>query len=195
VKAQSFTKAARKIRASLESEVSISAYTPDHFSGGSAPESSFKQFVGLWDTGATASVITQKVVDELGLKLIDYTTVRHAQGTSDTEVYLIDVGLPNKVAIPRLRVTKGVLGGIDMLIGMDVIGKGDFAVSNFNGITMFTFRIPSVADADFTGKAKDLRSAPVPAPVLPPPPLASRNAPCPCGSGKKYKKCCGAPKQ
>lgn len=21
-----------------------------------------------------------------------------------------------------------------------------------------------------------------------------RNAPCPCGSGKKYKKCCGAPK-
>ncbi|MYI33930.1 MAG: hypothetical protein F4112_13315, partial [Holophagales bacterium] len=20
-----------------------------------------------------------------------------------------------------------------------------------------------------------------------------RNAPCPCGSGKKYKKCCGAP--
>ena len=22
----------------------------------------------------------------------------------------------------------------------------------------------------------------------------SRNDPCPCGSGKKYKKCCGAPK-
>jgi len=21
----------------------------------------------------------------------------------------------------------------------------------------------------------------------------SRNAPCPCGSGKKYKNCCGAP--
>ena len=25
-----------------------------------------------------------------------------------------------------------------------------------------------------------------------PQPQASRNAPCPCGSGKKYKKCCGA---
>jgi uncharacterized protein YecA (UPF0149 family) len=23
-------------------------------------------------------------------------------------------------------------------------------------------------------------------------PKTSRNAPCPCGSGKKYKKCCGA---
>jgi len=22
-------------------------------------------------------------------------------------------------------------------------------------------------------------------------PIPSRNAPCPCGSGKKYKKCCG----
>jgi hypothetical protein len=26
---------------------------------------------------------------------------------------------------------------------------------------------------------------------LPPYPKISRNAPCPCGSGKKYKKCCG----
>ena len=25
-------------------------------------------------------------------------------------------------------------------------------------------------------------------------PEPSRNAPCPCGSGKKYKKCCGAKK-
>jgi hypothetical protein len=24
------------------------------------------------------------------------------------------------------------------------------------------------------------------------PPQASRNGPCPCGSGKKYKRCCGA---
>ena len=23
------------------------------------------------------------------------------------------------------------------------------------------------------------------------PPKVGRNAPCPCGSGKKYKKCCG----
>jgi len=28
--------------------------------------------------------------------------------------------------------------------------------------------------------------------ALPRPPGVGRNAPCPCGSGKKYKKCCGA---
>ena len=26
------------------------------------------------------------------------------------------------------------------------------------------------------------------------PPKIGRNQPCPCGSGRKYKKCCGAPK-
>lgn len=30
-----------------------------------------------------------------------------------------------------------------------------------------------------------------PSPPPPPKPPVSRNAPCPCGSGKKYKKCCG----
>jgi SEC-C motif domain protein len=32
-------------------------------------------------------------------------------------------------------------------------------------------------------------AAPVPAPTKP---VVGRNEPCPCGSGKKYKKCCGA---
>jgi len=33
--------------------------------------------------------------------------------------------------------------------------------------------------------------APIPIQELPPKPTAARNAPCPCGSGHKYKKCCG----
>ena len=28
--------------------------------------------------------------------------------------------------------------------------------------------------------------------ITPPAPKVGRNEPCPCGSGKKYKKCCGA---
>ena len=41
------------------------------------------------------------------------------------------------------------LTGIDVLIGMDIINRGDFAVSNRNGKTMFSFRIPSMSDFDF----------------------------------------------
>ena len=35
---------------------------------------------------------------------------------------------------------------------------------------------------------------PVSAPVLSRGPRIGRNDPCPCGSGKKFKKCCGARK-
>ncbi|MBI4585332.1 MAG: SEC-C domain-containing protein [Planctomycetes bacterium] len=31
----------------------------------------------------------------------------------------------------------------------------------------------------------------MPSPQLPPRQKIGRNDPCPCGSGKKYKKCCG----
>ena len=33
--------------------------------------------------------------------------------------------------------------------------------------------------------------APMPNEAIPPKPKVARNAPCPCGSGRKYKKCCG----
>jgi len=36
-------------------------------------------------------------------------------------------------------------------------------------------------------------SAPPPIPIVEHAPKVGRNDPCPCGSGKKYKKCCGAP--
>ena len=35
------------------------------------------------------------------------------------------------------------------LIGMDIINRGDFAVSNRDGATTFSFRIPSIESFDF----------------------------------------------
>jgi hypothetical protein len=49
-----------------------------------------------------------------------------------------------------ITVTRGVLLGADILIGMDIMNQGDFAVTNLNGITRFSFRIPSMAAIDFT---------------------------------------------
>ena len=39
--------------------------------------------------------------------------------------------------------------GTEVLIGMDIISLGDFAVTNLNNKTWFTFRMPSVARLDF----------------------------------------------
>jgi len=141
----------------------------------------FKQFKGIWDTGATASVLTQKVVDELNLQPTGMTQVHHAHGTTTAEVYLANIALPNGVAFAGLRVTKGELASGDVLIGMNIIARGDFAVTNHNQRTFFTYRVPSVEAIDFTGKA---------VPPTPSVPKVGRNDPCPCGSGKKFKKCC-----
>ena len=141
----------------------------------------YVNFKAIWDTGATASVITQKIVDALHLVPTGMTQVHHAHGKTMAEVYLVNVGLPNRVAFSGVRVTKGDLASCDVLIGMDIISQGDFAVSNHQGKTTFSFRIPSVEETDYVNAKVSPYKAP---------PKVGRNDPCPCGSGKKYKKCC-----
>lgn len=99
---------------------------------------------GIWDTGATNSVITQNVVEALGLKPTGMATIGTAGGNVDCPTYIIDVVLPNGIAIQNLRVTgNDSLTSCDMLIGMDVIGFGDFAIANAKGNTHFSFCIPA----------------------------------------------------
>jgi len=144
------------------------------------------QFKAIWDTGATNSVITQKVIDQCGLKPTGMTVVHTAQGTTTTETFLVCILLPNKVVLPEVRVSKLPIRGADVLIGMDIISQGDFAVTNKDGKTVFSFRMPSMECIDFVKQSQH------PTPVISA--KVSRNDPCPCGSGKKYKRCCLAAK-
>ena len=147
-----------------------------------------KDVAAIWDTGATKSVITQKVIDECGLKPIGMAKVYHAGGESLTTVYFASIFLPSKVVVPQLEMNKGVIAGdAEVLIGMDIISQGDFAVTNKDGKTTFSFRTPSIECIDFVKQAQSV-AAPQ---ISKPPPKVGRNDPCPCGSGKKYKKCCG----
>ena len=145
---------------------------------------SAREFSALWDTGATNTSITLKVVDECGLKPIGMTTVHTAGGKHQTETYLIDLLLPNLVRISGLKVSCVELAGdVNVLIGMDIISNGDFAVSNKDGKTVFSFRMPSTERIDFVaGFKKPAHSTKI-----------GRNQKCPCGSGLKYKHCCGKP--
>lgn len=140
-----------------------------------------KTYMGIWDTGATNSVISQKVVDECGLKPIGMAMVHSATEAKLCETFVVSIFLPNKVVYPFIRVTKGVLADCDVLIGMDIISSGDFAVTQKDSKTTFSFRFPSAEEIDFVNKKLE----PVHSTKI------SRNSPCPCGSGKKYKKCCG----
>ena len=108
------------------------------------------KYDALWDTGAMQSLVTQRVVDDLGLPAEGYTNVSHVGGSVlDVPQYFINLVVVTGFHFPKLQVVQGEFPGTDVIIGMDVINRGDFAVSNRNGATSFSFRVPSVEDFDF----------------------------------------------
>lgn len=62
----------------------------------------------------------------------------------------MNIFLPNGFVFPGVTVTIGDWAeDADVLIGMNIIVRGDFAVTNLDGITKFSFRIPSQVHIDF----------------------------------------------
>jgi len=51
-------------------------------------------------------------------------------------------------------------------------------------------RFNELSDAEFKNRFKPMEVAPTPGQMARKPPKVGRNDPCPCGSGKKFKKCC-----
>lgn len=140
------------------------------------------EFKALWDTGATNTTISQSVTDRCRLAPIGFSQLITASETvKEAPNYLVDIYLPNKVKIESVKVIQGNLLGFDLLIGMDIMSLGDFAVTNIGGFTTFSFRIPSIERIDFTRPPQHIRAMP----------KVGRNNPCFCGSGVKFKDCHG----
>jgi len=109
-----------------------------------------REFLAIWDTGATSSAITDAVVQSMNLKPIGIAEVHTASGNHRVNKYIINIRLPNKVGFPEVIVICGnIAGPAEVLIGMDIIRCGDFAISNKDKNTVFSFRIPSVETIDF----------------------------------------------
>ena len=109
-------------------------------------------FTAIWDTGATNSSITKEVVTRCGLKPIGRARVSHAgidDEPDETDAYIVDIGLPNRVLVKDVRVSRLSFEGGDVLIGMDIINTGDLAITHADHGTKFTFQIPPQADIDF----------------------------------------------
>ena len=117
------------------------------------------------------------MVDKCGLKPTGVTEVFHAHGKTIAETYSINIFLPSGMCFIALTVTKGALGATaQLLIGMDVISLGDFALTNKNGKTCFSFRVPSLDEIDYRTNASGIKTG--------------SKDPCPCGSKKQFRKCC-----
>jgi hypothetical protein len=135
---------------------------------------------GLWDTGATRSVISQDLAATLGLRPSGTAQVLHGGGSSTSPTYLVNFLLPHGVGIVGVQVTEFPAKdpAFNVILGMDVICIGDFAVTNVSGQTWMSFRTPSSEAIDYVVQVNRSKYG-----------GARPNDPCPCGSGKKYKKC------
>jgi len=101
-----------------------------------------KQFTAVWDTGANHTSITPNVSKALNLISSGKTEVRGVNSINEVNTYEIDIGLPNGVLVSDITVSENIIAGCDVLIGMDIIQMGDFAISNAGGKTTFSFCIP-----------------------------------------------------
>ena len=111
----------------------------------------------LWDTGATHSSLTNKIVQYLGLKSIDTAIVHGVNSSKVTDVVIASIRLSDSIFLTGKRFSVNEIPGADVLIGMDIIMLGDFAISNSEGKTRFSFVIPPFKNKiSFTEKANDI---------------------------------------
>lgn len=143
----------------------------------------------LWDTGATNSVITPSVIKLLGLKPIGIRKVHHAGGISEVNAYLVNIYLPNNLTVNSIKVTEcsEAAGSFGVIIGMDIINLGDFAFTNVNGNSIFSFRLPSLKVIDYVKEQRNINVYKAK--------NIEKNDLCMCGSGKKFKDCHGKESQ
>jgi hypothetical protein len=112
-------------------------------------------FQGIWDTGATNTAISSTVVQKLNLTPITFAPVGTGGGQVNAPVYLLNIVLPNNVIMPSIQVTElPGLKNCDVLIGMDIICRGDFAVTHANGEACCSFRIPTHTQIDFVPESE-----------------------------------------
>ena len=153
-----------------------------------------ESYTAIWDTGATSTVISQKLADELNLTPIGKANVSTAGGLIEVNKYVLGLKLPNDLEIKNVLVTAGKLNGTDFLIGMDIITLGDFAITNLNGKTTFSFRFPSCETINYVIQAKDLLRKDLQKQLKKTEKDLKNIGKCPCGSGRQYRYCHGKEK-
>lgn len=119
------------------------------------PNSAIKnRYYAIWDTGASGTVITQEVVNNLGLVPTGMSRVHTANGVADQYIYIVDIALNKDIILRDVTVTcaSALSGGCNVLIGMDIITLGDFSITNKGGDICMSFRVPSMHEIDFCNK-------------------------------------------
>lgn len=104
----------------------------------------------LWDTGASVSLISARVAKVLGLTSIGKSGVSgYNEGVDVKDTFCVHIGLPTGDIVTNIMAMEFDSDEYDVVIGMDIICKGDLAVTNKDDKTTFSFRIPSSEEIVF----------------------------------------------
>lgn len=103
----------------------------------------------LWDTGATNTIISTEIAEELHLTPIKKSAISGIGGLVNSNVYRVNLYFGKKVRFENIEVLASDLEDCHLITGMDLINKGDFAITNKDGETWFSFRIPSQEHLEF----------------------------------------------
>lgn len=119
---------------------------PVDFLKGEMPETVYTSQNAMWDTGATNTLISTKIVQSLKLKSFGKSSISSANSVIETNTYLIHIGIPSGSIITNILAIENDNEDYEIVIGMDIITQGDFAFSNKDGHSTFSFRLPSTEE-------------------------------------------------
>lgn len=119
------------------------AYIFPSFKEGELPPLKFYTKSAAWDTGAERTVIAPHVAEALGLESLGKVPLMGVGGDNEADVYKVAIALPDAKIYRDFFVYGIDIDNYEILIGMDIISKSDFVITNAEGMTVLSFRNPS----------------------------------------------------
>ena len=107
-------------------------------------EGSMMAVNALWDTGSTESLISEKIVKMIEPILKNKFKYVTRDVVIECETYAVSLSLSDEITFRDVLMKKADLSdkNVDIIIGMDIISRGDFEIRNYNNLVEFAFRIP-----------------------------------------------------
>lgn len=107
-------------------------------------EGSMMAVNALWETGSTESLISEKIVKMIEPILKNKSKYVTRDVVIECETYAVSLSLSDEITFRDVLMKKADLSdkNVDIIIGMDIISRGDFEIRNYNNLVEFAFRIP-----------------------------------------------------
>lgn len=90
-----------------------------------------KEYICIWDTGSSETLISNKVVNDLSLKKAGYVYLNTIHGEKKSDKYILNLKLDGHTKSIRNNCASfGNSREFDILIGMDIINYGLFIINH-----------------------------------------------------------------